>query len=410
MRLAVVSPFLDRRHGTERVLLEQIERLARDYDCEIHLYAQRVHDLTLGNPAGSHAAKRGHVVWHNVPSVRGPHLVQYLWWFFANQVCRWRDRRFRGLSCDLLYSPGINSFDADAIAVHIVFHEFYRQVRPHLGLSGAPLRGWPRLLHRRLYYRLIMALEQKIYRNPGASLAAVSGLVARQLATHFQRTDISVIAHGVDARQFAPSVRRERRAAARVQLQLASGDFALLLIGNDWKNKGLDTLLRALAECRGLPLKLLVAGADDRTSFEPLVRELALSGRVKFLAPSDDVLQFYAAADAYVGPSLEDAYGLPVLEAMACGLPVIASVRAGVSEIIRDAVDGLLLRNPEDSRELAALIRRLAEDGLLRERLAEAAAHAALQHTWDRNAAETWNFLNAVAARKKNLPRRRENP
>jgi len=58
------------------------------------------------------------------------------------------------------------------------------------------------------------------------------------------------------------------------------------------------------------------------------------------------VLSFYAAADAYVAPSLEDAFGLPILEAMACGLPVIASVQAGASENVLDGATGYLLRDP----------------------------------------------------------------
>ncbi len=77
---------------------------------------------------------------------------------------------------------------------------------------------------------------------------------------------------------------------------------------------------------------------------------IALSKHVTFLPPSPDVLKFYAAADAYVGPSLEDAYGLPVLEAMACGLPVLASSHAGVSEIIDDGINGIILRDPRNTR------------------------------------------------------------
>ncbi len=400
MRLSVVSPFVDRRHGTERVLLEQIRRLARDYGCEIHLYAQRVEDLELGEKPHSNAREMGAILWHKVPSVPGPHLVQYLWWFFANHICRWVDRRFRGLSCDLLYSPGINALDADAIAVHIVFHELRRHLGPHLLLSSVPAANWLRLIHRRLYYRLLIALERRIYRDPGTSLVAVSSLVARHLAAHFQRTNLPVIVHGVDAQYFAPSACRNRRADTRAQFRLSQEDFVILLIGNDWKTKGLDALLRALAQCRDLPVRLLVVGADDRSAFEPLIRGLALADRVQFRMPSDDVLQFYAAADAYAGPSLEDAYGLPILEAMACGLPVITSIRAGVSEILRDGVDGLLLHDPEDSRELAALIRKLISGPALRTQLAEAAAATAQQFTWDRNAAETWKFLNEVAARK----------
>jgi glycosyltransferase involved in cell wall biosynthesis len=112
-------------------------------------------------------------------------------------------------------------------------------------------------------------------------------------------------------------------------------------------------------------------------------------------------MQFYAAADAYVGPSLEDAYGLPILEAMACGLPVIASSRAGASEIIRNGEDGFVLRDPEDSRELAALLRTIYSDVSLRAKIAEEAARTAAEHTWNRNAAATWEFLTAALARKR---------
>ena len=83
---------------------------------------------------------------------------------------------------------------------------------------------------------------------------------------------------------------------------------------------------------------------------------------MRFLVPSADVLSFYAATDAYVAPSLEDAFGLPILEAMACGLPVIASVQAGASENIIDGTTGYLLRDPMNHVELAELIRRLAGD------------------------------------------------
>jgi UDP-glucose:(heptosyl)LPS alpha-1,3-glucosyltransferase len=121
---------------------------------------------------------------------------------------------------------------------------------------------------------------------------------------------------------------------------------------------------------------------------------------VRFLQPSRDVVKFYAAADAYIGPSLEDAYGLPILEAMACGLPVIASSRAGASEILRNAENGFILRNPEDIHELAALLRRLYSDPNLRGRLGEEAARTAAEQSWDRNALDTWEFLKATLARK----------
>jgi len=402
LRLAVVSPFLDRRHGTERCIIEQLERFATHSDDEIHLYSQRVEDLA-DVVRHSGASKSARILWHKVPAIGGPHLFAYLWWFFANQAQRWWDSRMREQKFDLLYSPGINALDADAIAVHIVFHELYLQVRAQLRFRNAPLASWPRIFHRKLYYHLMMALERRIYRRRASSLAGVSGLVASRLAKHFERTDVVIIRNGVDTGRFSPELRLARRNSVREQFSISPGDFCILLIGNDWKTKGLDTLLRALALCRELPLKLLVVGTDDRDAYGATIRDCGVADRVRFLDPSPDVLQFYATADVYVGPSLEDAYGLPILEAMACGLPVIASCRAGVSEIITNGKDGMILQEVQDSQELAGMFRTLHANPASCRQMGEVACKTAQQQTWERNAAEAWKFLQEAAAKKKRL-------
>jgi glycosyltransferase involved in cell wall biosynthesis len=399
LRLAVVSPFLDRRHGTERAVIESLERFAIQPDVEIHLYSQRVEDLD-GVALFPQESTDARILWHSVPQFPGPHLLGYLWWFFANHVQRFWDSRRRALKFDLLYSPGINVLAADAISVHVVFGEFYRRVRPRLRLRGAPLSRWPVIIHRRLYYRLICFLESLIYTRKRTALTAISQHSADSLKELYGRDDVRVIRYGVDTNIFHPDARSARRDSERSSLQISSSAFCLLLIGNDWKNKGLDTLLRAIAECRELPLFLLVVGSDGRREYSKVVQELALESKVRFLQPSRDVVKFYAAADAYIGPSLEDAYGLPILEAMACGLPVIASSRAGASEILRNAENGFILRNPEDIHELAALLRRLYSDPNLRGRLGEEAARTAAEQSWDRNALDTWEFLKATLARK----------
>jgi glycosyltransferase involved in cell wall biosynthesis len=404
VRLAVVSPFLDRSHGTERCIVEQIERLARLPGWEIHVYSQRVEQAAGmcrdSSPAGG-ASSPGKIVWHKIPKLPGPHLLSYVWWFAANHVVRWRDRRSGRVRPDLVYSPGINCADADVIAVHIVFREFYRRVRGELRLRKLPLGSWPRTLHRKFYYRLIMGLEGWIYRDSRNHLTAVSHLAARQLEEHFQRAGAAVIPNAVDAEKFHPSAREQARSSARSRLNFSGADFVLLLIGNDWKNKGLDALLRAMAACADLPLRLLVVGSDDASSYQSLLARLGLRDRVRFAAPCADVLPFYAAADAYAGPSLEDAFGLPVLEAMACGLPVITSAWSGVSELIRDGVDGFILQDGSDAAGLARRIRQLCQEPDLRRRIGENAAHTAQAHTWDRNAREIARVLSDALERKR---------
>jgi UDP-glucose:(heptosyl)LPS alpha-1,3-glucosyltransferase len=331
-----------------------------------------------------------------------------MWWFVANTFQRWWHVRFGKLSPDLVFSPGINACDADVIQVHIVFEEFYERVKPQLLFRHAPPISWPRLLHRRLYYGLVRWLERRMYRRKQVHLAGVSGMVVAQLGAHFGRDDAVSIPNGVDVKRFEPQARLQRRSAARADLNLVPGTFALLLIGNDWRNKGLPTLIEALNKCRDLRVRLLVVGKDDTRPFEGAIRKLGLLDRITFLAPSKDVMKFYAAADAYAGPSLEDAYGLPVLEAMASGLPVITSINAGASEIINDGLNGLLLRDPTNVVELAGLIRRLVNDRSLTELLAGNAVSAARQCTCDHNAAAMWELLNRAYARKRDSAKVKE--
>lgn len=407
MRITVISPFVDKHHGTERALIELLRRLAKNYGAEIHLYAQNVADLPLSDfsEISATGSSEGHIIWHKVPSIPGPHLFQYLWWFFANKLIRWFDVRFGGLSTDLLYSPCINSYDADAITVHIVFTAFYEEVRPHLRFSAISPLQWPLLIHRLLYYRLIMALERRVYSKPQIALSATSALVSNQLGRFFGRADSVVARYGLDTLQFNPRARLALRETARSSFGASPNEFVFLLIGNDWKKKGLDTLLAALTECTDLPVRLFVVGKDEREPYIRRCEELQVGARVSFLNPSPDVVQFYAAADAYVGPSLEDAYGLPILEAMACGLPVIASVAAGASEIISHKENGLLLQNPRDVKALSQLMRELCVSLELARSLGTAAERTAAAQSWDKHAASIYEqFMQILSAKSKASP------
>jgi UDP-glucose:(heptosyl)LPS alpha-1,3-glucosyltransferase len=387
-RLAVVSPFLDKSYGTERTVIEWLSHMPDVF--ETHVYSQRVEDLDPSR-----------FTWHRIATLSGPGLLNFLWWFAANHFYRAWDRHVRGLRQDLVYSPGINCFDADVISVHIVFAEFLRQARPELRLARNPVRAWPRLLHRKFYYRLIVALERRIYADPETMLVLYAKKTARDLERFYGRRDrLPVLYLGLDHTTFHPARRAALRESARGQLGLTPDRFALLLVGNDLRKKGIAVLLDAMTQLRELPLELLVAGREDPAPFQPMVRATALEGHVRFLPPRKDVEFYYAAADAYVGPSLEDTFALPPAEAMACGLPVIVSAENGTCEIISHEIDGMILANPADSKALAAMIRKLYQDSELRTRLGENAAETARQYTWERNGHELASIFEGVLRRK----------
>jgi UDP-glucose:(heptosyl)LPS alpha-1,3-glucosyltransferase len=211
---------------------------------------------------------------------------------------------------------------------------------------------------------------------------------------------VYVIHNAVDHGVFNPPDRLARREVTRHQLELPNDDFALLLVGNDWKKKGLHWLLEAIGRLRHLAVRLLVVGRDDLTPFDPLIRKLKISQHVRLVGSSSDILKFYAACDVYVGPSLHDSFAFPPLEAMACGLPVITSSQNGGCEIITNGVDGFILDDPRDSSKLADLILLLYNDKGLRQRIEEAAAKTAQQYTWDRNAQQLDQLFREVLRRK----------
>jgi UDP-glucose:(heptosyl)LPS alpha-1,3-glucosyltransferase len=375
-RIAVVSPFLDKRHGTERCVAEQIERLARDY--EIHVYSASIEDVDLSK-----------IIWHRVPGLPGPHLASYIWFFLANHLRRWWDGVFRGLRFDLVFSPGINCLDADIIAVHIVFTEFYRLAHRELALRQNPARKWPWLIHRKLSYHLFMALERRVYAKDKTLLVVSSHKMERDLERCFRRKGrMALVYNGVDLDQMNPARRKGLREKARLDLGLSEGAFAILLIGNDWKKKGLRCLIEAVGSL-GIPdLQILVVGQDESFSYDEILRRNGLENRMTILPIIPQVESYYAAADMYAGPSLEDSFAIPPLEAMACGLPAIVSRQAGVSELVTHGVDGFILEDPTDSRQLAEFIQRIYGSADLRQELSVRAEATARHYTWQRNAEE----------------------
>lgn len=391
-KIVVVSPCVDRQHGTERCLAEQLERLASTY--EVHLYSSRVNDLNLEG-----------IQWHRVPALRGPSLFSYLWFFAANHVLRWLDKRFRHLPAALVYSPGINCTDANVISIHIVFGELRRRLKSELRLSSNAFGQWPRVIHRKMFYSMAAVLERLVYSGGQILLVSPSERVATIIQRDFHRTgNMSVIYHGCDVQRFHPMIRNELRKSARRALGLQDNQVAVLLIGNDWRNKGLGCLIEAVTATSNMNLSVLAVGKDDPAQFQTMVEGSILRENLRFLPPRRDVEFYYAAADIYAGPSREDAFSLPPLEAMACGLPVITSRDAGVSEIITHEIDGFILEDSSDAKTLSELIAQLASDPELRNRMGGAAVRTASQYTWERNASQLVALLDEATQRLERQP------
>jgi glycosyltransferase involved in cell wall biosynthesis len=185
---------------------------------------------------------------------------------------------------------------------------------------------------------------------------------------------VEVVPTGVDLTRFQPG----ERAAARCALGLPATGPVLLYVGRLDREKNLEFLLDAVGRIGGLALpRLLLVGRGTRTAALRALAARRLGGRVEFRGgvPPEEVGRFYRAADVFVFASTTETQGLAVLEAMACGLPVVAVRSAGVEEVLADGVSGLLV--PEEPGAFAAAVAEVLADRDLAEKLAAGGREAA---------------------------------
>lgn len=209
--------------------------------------------------------------------------------------------------------------------------------------------------------------------------------------------EIDVLAPGFDPEIFDPDRRERRREQARTQLGYEQQDRVLLFVGNELERKGFDTLLSAVAALDDPRVKVLGAGhvAPESDQYRSLIERLGLTERVQWLGSSSDVALLHAAADAFVLPTRYEPWGLVVVEALASGLPVVTSQLAGAALAVEDGETGRLLRDPEDSSELADALRWALSTAPATQ---AAIAASVREYTWARVIARYEQILRSVAA------------
>lgn len=223
--------------------------------------------------------------------------------------------------------------------------------------------------------RLHLWLEQK--QMESLMLVAVSETIKDDIKKYYCRDQmISVITPGVDIDWFNPRWITANRKKLRQEAGIFDRELVVLFVGSEFRRKGLDNLIPAVA----VGARLLVVGTGERyRHYQRLADRCGVAGRVEFKGLSDNIRNDYALADVVVLPSLAEAFGMSILEGMACGLPVITSLYAGVSSLIKDGVNGFTFHDPA---MLPEILRRFS-DPKLKKRIGIQARKTAEAHTWD---------------------------
>lgn len=258
------------------------------------------------------------------------------------------------------------------------------------------------LIHRpnfrdRLYLRMDVAGIQR-----AAAIIAVSETTKYDIVEHLgvpvQR--VHVVYEGVDHAAFRP-----------VEARTADGRY-ILFVGSEHPRKNLDALFTAFAQIKAVPdyedLKLVKVGKPgggeyrfrDRTLRR--LRQLGIESEVQFAeyVSQDELVAYYSGAVCTVMPSLYEGFGLPTIEAMACGSPVVVSSGGALPEIAGDAA---LIVSPRDVRGLARTLRRILDDEPLRRDLRARGLRRAQEFSWERTARETQEVYRKVEEKTRRL-------
>ena len=246
------------------------------------------------------------------------------------------------------------------------------------------------------YYRLLMPWSVKAAdRIIAVSQSAKTDLM-RLLDVASEK--ICVIHHGKDER-FTPH--RDESRSARLRTKYGLTKKVILFVGGIDLRKNPTSLVRAFAMLKSLHQShelVLTGGFGEHYQWiRARLREWKVENHVVFpgYIPGEELADFYRLAEVFVYPSLYEGFGLPVLEAMACGVPVITSNVSAMPEVAGDAA---ILVEPNNIEDLAAAIERVLGDNALRDNLIEKGLRRSKLFSWKRAACDTLDLYRKVAA------------
>jgi UDP-glucose:(heptosyl)LPS alpha-1,3-glucosyltransferase len=309
--------------------------------------------------------------WVRVPGPARPVSLAYPWFFLAGSLKVWRHRQ------GVLHTTGAIIYNrADVATVHLCHHGVHAKIN---SLASRRSSFWYQA-NAWVAGHLSRLGERWCYRPTRLRhLVGVSRGVAREVQEHFPNLaeSASVIPNGVDATIFHPDA--GARAKVRASLHLAEYDFVALFVAGDWEWKGLSLVIESVAKTPGC--HLLVVGGGDVPRYRGLAAEHRAEDRVHFTGSTPDAAAYYAAADAFVLPSVYETFSLVTYEAAASGLPLLVTHVSGVEDLLVDGWNGWFIeRNVDD---IAARLSQLLRDKTLRRTMGARARAAGEGFGWD---------------------------
>lgn len=221
-------------------------------------------------------------------------------------------------------------------------------------------------------------------------VVTISEYSKQRIVAHYgiDPAKISVIHFGIDAKKFQKAGQEERQ-AWRLKLQIPDSAFVILYVGSEQRRKNLPTLVKALSELRkSIPeIVFLKVGrpqsTEGRNKFQADLVRTRLSECTKIIeyVPDEELPKLYGLADLFAFPSVGEGFGVPLLEAMACGIPIVTTGCCSIPEVVGDTA--LKVTDPYNSMEWCAAMKSLIESPETRQEMSVRGSWRANQMQWE---------------------------
>jgi glycosyltransferase involved in cell wall biosynthesis len=371
MHLAIVTHNIMVGDGQSRVAYE-LARYAIEHGHRVSLFA----DFVAGD-----LQQRG-VSWHRIhPDISRPHLLKVR--SFVSKA----DRELNKLrdQFDVVQAFGFTLSVPHHVNNCQFVHHSWRNSTAHTSRVNPGFYG----AYQWLYSFANMRWERKAFNNAERVVASSSLIRDQLIESGVSASRIKVIFNGVDTQEFSPgdSDRNGLGLPENVPLGLFVGDLRT-------PRKNLDTVLRAMVDLPGC--HLAVVGDTERSPYPAMARELMLESRTHFLGFRKEIPRIMRSTDFFVFPSRYEACSLVLLEAAACGLPIITARTAGGSEAITPEA-GVVLSDPNDVAALVSAIEPLVGNSARCRQMGDAARRIAECHTWQICAKSHFELYGEVA-------------
>jgi UDP-glucose:(heptosyl)LPS alpha-1,3-glucosyltransferase len=373
LRIGYVYRDFNRDGSISRVFLDCAERLAEDEDV--------VAVCSSATRVPTDAPLRFETV---EPLVRGRGRFSYAaecasFGFRAARLLR----RLRD-QLDVVHVVGFAAPEADLVTVHAVrpaeVAHYFERLEPHARLRRR-LTPWLRP-----QTGVVEAIERRLFRPPFPFCLAETKTVVKDLMEYYgvPLDAIEVLSPAIDLEVFRDGAKA--RVKARAEHDVPADRLVVLFVGDEFERKGLARAIEAIAQVR-VDVELWVAGRGERGAYLELASSLGCRPPIRFLGrvPHEELPALYAGSDVLLLPSRQDTWGQPVLEALACGRPALASEYTGAHELLENGVNGFVLDGAGSPEQIAALLEGPLAAPEVRARMAEPALETAVGYDRDRH-------------------------